>query len=454
MDFLEVANCLSDIQATGSTLQKEVLLKKYGEEVEGFKEVLKFIYDPYFTTGLKQAKLDIGDGLDARGADMSVEEVMQYFRKYNTGTKADIALANGFILASTDVNWMWAAEGLVTKDLQIGVSVTTLNKVYGKGFIPKIGIMRGMLCPEHIIGSYIVTEKIDGNRRLIFTRETGVEVYTRSGKRDYGLVEIMEEAAQLPTGYVFDCECVAMGDFADNIALRQASASILNRGSKQKKTGVRALCFDVLPISDYNEGVSRLNALGRKALVAHLLGDEYSVNYLMEQFPKWAAALKGLTDMFKSTTLQHIKPLPVLGVVTSREEGVALAEPIWETGGEGVMLVNISSPYEVNPNPRKTLLKIKATTEYILPCIGVYGGDNKYAGMLGGIEVGYTVNGTTYKVGVGSGFADYQRAEYWEHPERIVGKPVEIECFGASTNAKGGYSLNCPIFKRVVGAVD
>lgn len=450
MDFQKVADCLSVIQATGSTLQKEALLRRF-EGVPGFTDVLKYIYDPYFTTGLKQAKLD-----NAAFASQcyTAEEVMSYLRKNNTGTMADAEVANGFIFASEDANWQWAATGVVTKDLQIGVSVTTLNKVYGKGFIPKIGIMRGMLCPEKISGEYLATEKIDGNRRLIFTRETGVEVYTRSGKRDLGLVEIMEEAKQLPIGFVFDCECVAMGDFADNIALRQASASILNRGSRQTKTGVQALCFDVLPIKDYDEGLSKLNALGRKALVAHLLGDKASVDRLIELFPRWANPLKGLVSMFESTTLKHIKPLPILGVVTSREEGFKLAEPIWETGGEGVMLVDVTSPYEVNPNPRKTLLKIKATIEYKLPCVGVYEGDNKYAGMLGGIEVGYTVNGTTYRVGVGSGFADYQRAEYWAHPERIVGKLVEIECFGASTNAKGGYSLNCPIFKRVVGDVD
>lgn len=450
MDFQKVADCLSVIQATGSTLQKEALLRRF-EGVPGFTDVLKYIYDPYFTTGLKQAKLD-----NAAFASQcyTAEEVMSYLRKNNTGTMADAEVANGFIFASEDANWQWAATGVVTKDLQIGVSVTTLNKVYGKGFIPKIGIMRGMLCPEKISGEYLATEKIDGNRRLIFTRETGVEVYTRSGKRDLGLVEIMEEAKQLPIGYVFDCECVAMGDFADNIALRQASASILNRGSKSKKTGVQALCFDVLPITEYNEGKSRLSALARKALVAKLLGDMQSVAFLLGNFTSIANSLEAFVNKFPSVTLQHIKPLPILGVVHSTEEGFKLAEPIWETGGEGVMLVDVTSPYEVNPNPRKTLLKIKATIEYKLPCVGVYEGDNKYAGMLGGIEVGYTVNGTTYRVGVGSGFADYQRAEYWAHPERIVGKPVEIECFGASTNAKGGYSLNCPIFKRVVGDVD
>lgn len=97
MDFQVVADCLSNIQATGSTLQKEALLRRYAD-VDGFKDVLKFIYDPYFTTGLKQAKLDIGDGIDANAARMSTDEIMQYFREHNTGTKADIAMANGFIL--------------------------------------------------------------------------------------------------------------------------------------------------------------------------------------------------------------------------------------------------------------------------------------------------------------------------------------------------------------------
>lgn len=450
MDFQVVADCLSLIQMTGSTLQKEALLRKY-ERIEGFKDVLKYIYDPYFTTGLKQAKLD-NAGIDT--VEYTAEEVMNYLRRNNTGTMADAEVANSFIHTCEDDNWNWAATGLVTKDLQIGVSVTTLNKVYGKGFIPKIGIMRGMLCPDDVYSMYIATEKIDGNRRLIFTRETGVEVYTRSGKRDYGLVEIMEEAKQLPVGFVFDCECVAMGDFSDNITLRQASASILNRGSKSKKTGVMALCFDVLPIKEYDTGKSNLNAVARKALVARLLGDAESIQALMQHFVDWAPSIDALVSKYPSVTLQHIKPLPVLGIVNTKPEAVELAKPIWETGGEGVMLVEYSSPYEVNPNPRRTLLKIKATTEYTLPCLGVYEGSNKYTGMLGGIEVGYTVDGTTYRVGVGSGFADYQRMEYWQHPERIVGKLVEIDSFGQSVNASGGVSLNCPIFKRVVGDKD
>lgn len=148
IDFQQVADCLAAIQQTGATSTKEMMLKRYGETVPGFKEVLKFIYDPYFTTGIKEAKLNNAYVSDTY-REVTVEEIMDYLRMYNTGTLQDCQYALEFIYQEDDPNWQWAAEGLVTKDLQIGVSVTTLNKVYGKSFIPKIGIMRGMLCPEN-----------------------------------------------------------------------------------------------------------------------------------------------------------------------------------------------------------------------------------------------------------------------------------------------------------------
>ena len=202
---------------------------------------------------------------------MSAEELMEYLSINTTGTDYDATIANAFIYQSDDDIWQWAATGLVTKDLQIGVSITTLNKVYGNGFIPKIGIMRGTLCPSNISSIYLATEKIDGNRRLIMTKPTGIEIYTRSGKRDYGLVEIEEQASALPVGFVFDTECIAVGDFADNIELRQASASILN--SRGKRSGVKALCFDVIPQEEYDKSISKMGALGRKATLAALFGD-------------------------------------------------------------------------------------------------------------------------------------------------------------------------------------
>lgn len=467
MDFQKVANALYDISQTSGKLAKEAMLRKYGKEVEGFKEVLQYIYDPYFTTGLKEAKLNNAEILYEQ---ITVEEIMEYLKKNNTGSYDAAVMANSFIYNNFDADnsyeamtWEWAAKGLVTKDLQIGASVTMLNNVYGSSFILKIGIMRGMLCPHNWHGYGITTEKIDGNRRLFFNTADGVKTYTRSGKPDTGLTEIEAEIHDhLPIGYVYDCECIAEGDYGDNIMLRQASASILNRRNQQRR-GVRALCFDMLPIEQYVAGKSKINALGRKTMLAAITGDKASGDKLVAFATERDEALKrrggqsklgpSVAALFENfycqcnANLEHFKSLPILGIAMTYEEGVTLAKPIWDVKGEGVMLVEWQSPYEVNPNPRKTLLKIKMLKEYTAKCIGVYEGDNKYVGMLGGITVDWDGN----IFGVGTGFTDYDRELLWNEPERIVGKDVELDSFGESTNKQGGRALNCPVFKRIVG---
>lgn len=458
MDFLKVAYALNDIAQTPGKIAKETLLRTYAKSVDGFTDVLKFIYDPYFTTGLKQAKLDRAD---IHYEQRSAEEIMDYLRANSTGSDVDAMLANAFIYSVEDPTWEWAATGLVTKDLQIGISVTTLNNVFGKNFIPKIGIMRGMLCPHDWEGYGIATEKIDGNRRLFFNTASGVKTYTRSGKPDTGLTEIEAEIhAHLPVGFVFDCECIAEGDFGDNIELRQASASVLNKRNQQRR-GVRALCFDVLKIEEYEQGRSKYSALARKTLLAAMMGDDSSVDVLQAFAIKLdnefeakgkpshlANSVNALRHCYPTSHIfEHIRPLPILGIAASYDEGVELAKPIWDVKGEGVMLVEWQSAYEVNPNPRKTLLKIKMLKEYTAKCIGVYEGDNKYTGMLGGITVDWEGN----VFGVGTGFTDYDRQLLWDDPDRIVGKLVELDSFGESVNKQGGHALNCPVFKRIVG---
>ena len=454
-DIYEIADVLRNIQSNGSKLTKEYLLRE-NAEMEGFKEILHYIYDPYFTTGIGTKKLD---KVWPANNIMMPEEIMKYLKENCTGTDYDASLAAGFVYGYSDnEDVMWLAQAIVTKDLQIGVSVTTLNKVFGKDFIPRVGIMRGMHCPENARGIYIATEKIDGNRRLIMNKPNGPEIHTRSGLRDYGLTEIEEQACELPIGFVYDTECIAVGDYADSIELRQASASILN--SKGKRTGVKACAFDMLRQVDYEEGKSSSAAVSRKAMLAGLFGDRASHDIMHQYFmeankPLVANSINAVFHMFKPVRLPNIMALPILGIAHNKAEAVKLAESIWETGGEGIMLVDYMSAYEVNPNPRSTLLKIKATKEYKLLCTGVYEGDNKYTDMLGGVSIDYRASdGKIYSVDCGSGFPDYKRVQYWNDPSLIIGKMLEIESFGESRNAKGMLSLNCPIFKRIVGEED
>ncbi len=455
MDFEAVAQKLHSIAITSSTSTKEDLLCRFQVD-EDFVKVLKFIYNPYITTGLKDAKLESA-GIARIPTNPSAEYIMRYLTANNTGTLAAAEIANAFITSQATGISTWAAIGLVTKSLKIGVSATTINKVYGKGTIPIIGIMRGMHATEdNVHGAYIATEKIDGNRRIIMNKPTGVEIYTRSGRRDTGLVEIEKEVSRmLPKGFVYDTELAAIGNFADSIALRQASASIANRRG-QKRGGVRAMVFDMLPQEEYDQGISKVSAIGRKLSIATLFNDTQGIRKVAAFYQTGTLELLEAFKrvVFEPVETRYVVGLPIIAIINTYQQAIAAAQPIWDTGGEGLMLVEWSSPYEVNPNPRKTLLKIKATKEYIVRCIDLFEGSGRNEGTLGSIYCKFEHNGETCLVSVGSGFADYQRDMYWNEPDLIVGHDVEIESFGLSVNAAGQTSLNCPIFKRVVGDND
>ena len=199
--------------------------------------------------------------------------------------------------------------------------------------------------------------------------------------------------------------------------------------------------FDMVPVDDFYAGRCDIPAKERKIRLAATLMDD-SLSLIDED---WAMRIQAF-GIHKE--LEHIASVPILGVVNSLEQASDIVEAIWARGGEGIMLNTTTGPYEVKRS--KQLLKVKHTEEYVLPIVGFMEGTNKYEDSLGALVVDYKGN----HVGVGSGFTDHQRQYIWNHQNQYVGKLIEVETFGESTNANGGISLNCPIFKRFAGEVE
>jgi len=452
----EAAKVVSLIQRTSSYNDKQYLLKK-NENVPGLKEILRFIYDPYNKTGISKAKLNKALAVaESRGpyvmgeeAFISYSEAIKYFKSHNTGTDYDLAMAARFIncTKATYSDNLFAeelAKAIVTQDLQIGVTAKTLNAVYGKHFIPTVGCMLGTKIadvPAHKIKwPCVVTEKLDGIRRILI-KENGVcRLFSRSGHEDTGLVDIMAEASCLPDNRVYDGELLALGTFKDSVALRQATNSLAS--TKGIKHGLTYNVFDMLPLEDFYNGASEDNALVRKILLGATLMDNSIQNLGLDEWPKYIASY----GVHKN--LQFIRPVPILGFVKNMSEVEPIVAEIWARGGEGVMLNCAEAPYELKRS--RSLLKVKHTEEYTLEVVDLVEGTNKYEDMLGALVVIYNGN----KVGVGSGLSDAQRIEIWENPESYIGKFIEIDTFGESINQQGTRSLNCPIFKRFVGEVE
>lgn len=451
--MIEVAKVIDLVSRTSGYNDKQYLLKK-NERVTGLKDILKFIYDPYTRTGISKAKLAKALKLaEARGPYVmgnepfiSYGEMIQYLKTHTTGNDADLAMAARFINC-TKAMYPGAeelAKAIVTQELKIGVTATTLNTVYGKDFIPKIGCMLGTLYgdvgPEKTKWPCIVTEKLDGIRRIL-VKENGVcRCYSRSGHEDTGLVEIMADAKYLPNNTVYDGELLAAGTFKDCIAQRQATNSIAN--SKGDKTGLTFNVFDMIPLDEFRAGISHDKALVRKITLGATLMDESIQHLEPERWPMLIQAF-GIHHELKA-----IRPVPILGLVKSMADVEPIVNEIWARGGEGVMLNTVNGKYEIKRS--KELLKVKHTEEHILTVVDILEGTGKFENMMGALVVDY--NGTM--LGVGSGFNDAQRQAIWDAPEKYIGRQIEIDTFGESTNALGVKSLNCPIFKRFVGEVE
>lgn len=451
--MIKVAKVIDLISRTSGYNDKQYLLKK-NEQVPGLKEILKFIYDPYTRTGISKAKLAKALKIaEARGPYVmgnepfiSYTEMIQYLKTHTTGNDSDLAMAARFINCSKA---MWPeteelAKAIVTQELKIGVTATTLNTVYGKDFIPKIGCMLGTLYgdvgPEKTKWPCIVTEKLDGIRRIL-VKENGVcRCYSRSGHEDTGLVEIMADAKYLPNNTVYDGELLAAGTFKDCIAQRQATNSIAN--SKGAKTGLTFNVFDMIPLDEFRAGISKDSALVRKITLGATLMDESIQHLEPERWPMLIQAF-GIHRELKA-----IRPVPILGLVKCMADVEPIVGGIWARGGEGVMLNSSTGKYEIKRS--KELLKVKHTEEHVLEVTDILEGTGKFENMMGALVVTYKGN----KLGVGSGFNDAQRLEIWNNPDKYIGRKIEIDTFGESTNALGEVSLNCPIFKRFVGEVE
>lgn len=447
--MIEVAEIINLIANTSGYNDKQYLLKK-NEHVTGLKETLKFIYDPYTRTGISKAKLakalKIASNLPDTTQAISSSQMIDYLKSHTTGNDSDIAMAARFIncTKAQHPEAEELAKAIVTQNLKIGLTATTLNAVYGKDFIPKVGCMLGTLYgevgPEKTRWPCIVTEKLDGIRRILI-KENGVcRCYSRSGHEDTGLVEIIADAKFLPNNAVYDGELLAAGTFKDCIAQRQATNSIAN--SKGTKTGLTFNVFDMMPVDDFKLGISHDSALLRKITLGATLMDESIQLLAAEKWPMLIQAF-GIHQELKA-----IRSVPILGLVQGMGEVEPLVNAIWDRGGEGVMLNTALGKYEIKRS--KDLLKVKHTEEYTLEVTDILEGSGKFEGMTGALVVSYKEN----KLGVGSGLNHAQRVEIWNNPDKYIGRSIEIDTFGESTNALGETSLNCPIFKRFVGELE
>ncbi len=409
------------LQGTSGRNEKiKILQSAKGDEL--WTEVLKFLFDPMVVTGISDAKLSkIVAPMTHRHYDLL--GMLDYLRENNTGRDVDISVVHDTI-SSYPEHREWIGQ-LVTKSLKLGVDVSTINKVYGKGFIKVFAVMLAESFadyPNYLDGKkFIVTQKLDGLRCVAFVHNNGeAEFFTRNGQTYDQVPDVAADLLKIPARDVaYDGELIAVSNSTDcNEVFRETSSVARKDGVK---TGLIYHVFDRVPLADFLDGYSAEPCIDRK----RSLNTDIEYNRLT-----WVSAVRMLYVGYDQDQINELVKFA--------------AEKKWE----GLMLNDCEAPYKAKRV--RDLLKVKKFKTVDVRVTGVYEGTGDNVGRLGGINTEFEIDGVMHKSNCGSGFSHRQREEYWEDPSKLIGKIVELKCFEVSTNRDGSRSLRFPVWLDII----
>ena len=407
--------------ATSSRLEKEAILKQY-QENSAVKGVLDFLFNPFIVTGISKKKL-------AKTVNATVQEcadlpaLLAYFTVHNTGRDEDIAVLQQFTSGLSDKQTE-LVEGIIKKDLTLGASEKTLNKVFGKDFIPSFNVMLAEKYAENtefVVGKrFVITEKFDGVRCMLIFNEAGEPTFfSRAGKSFDDMVELADEVRHLDPNMVYDGELLlGVEQPIDSANLYRMTVKVTN--SDGVKKGLIYNIFDCLTKQDLITGESSTPCETRKTE----LGKE-----------------------LRKIKQPHLKEVPILYAGEDVTQIDKICDEYTNMGREGVMVNIADAPYECKRS--KNLLKVKRFNTADVRVLDWEEGSGANQGKLGAVIVEFMApDGKKYTCKVGSGFEKEEREEYFAHPEKIVGHIIEIGYFELSQNQNDdGYSLRFPTFK-------
>lgn len=419
--FAEVVN---QLQATTGRKEKESILTQYKND-SGVKTIFRYVYDPYIILGLSKKSLLKEVPVEAQEVPTDIIELLKYLREHNTGRHVDIAYVQAFINCNLEHKDL--ILDIISKDLRTGVQPTTLNKVFGDGFIRSFGVQlaqRYFESPEKFLPEgtpFILSQKLDGVRCVIIKDYNGnVEFFTRQGQPIEDLVELAEEAKCLSSGYVYDGELLLDKDVKESKDLYRETVKVVN--SDREKRGVIFNCFDSIEYNSFTSGCDDRPTYLRKEFVHKLL---------------------------QSPNFHHIKEVPNLYVGMNQAEITTWLDKITSEGGEGVMINIANAPYECKRS--RYLLKVKKFNCADVKVLSLEEGTGANKGRLGAVQVEFLgPDNKPYTCRVGSGFEQSEREYFWKNPDQLQGKIIEIKYFEISNNQENdNYSLRFPTFKSV-----
>jgi len=344
--------------------------------------------------------------------------------------------------ASNATQWDGWYRRILLKDMKAKFSENSVNTVvYGDwikkkwvaGIAPQYRIPE-FVCqlataidehPEKLVGRLRIESKLDGARVLTIVYPNGtVKQYSRNGKE---LLNFRHTADQLSTiakhlkePMVFDSEIMS-GAFQD--LMKQ-----MHRTSTAPLKDAILNMFDMLPLSEFKAGMSKLGQEKRSAELEALY------NKYMTKLPNIAILDYEVVD-FDTTE--------------GRDRFEEINRSALDAGFEGVMLKNLAAEYETWRGFNWMKRKPVVTVDLKIVGFDMGKAEKKFADTLGALVCEGYEGKKHICVNVSNVGSEAQRNKFWKNRKQLLGQIVEIECDAISKSENSStYSLRFPRFKR------
>lgn len=438
--MMKVYDILQALSATSSRTAKEQILKDNIDNLL-FKDVVSMALDPFTNFYIKKIPSYTPHNCPDE-VTYSLESIVR-LRLYPlvhrkvTGHAA-IAYLSDILSRCETTEDAYVVERIIQGDLKCGVSVSTINKVFGSGFIFEYPVMLCEKFSKKLVDKLPwetgvrVDLKEDGMRVNVHVEDGKVTLRGRSGRpiEVHGVFD--EQAIELATvvmtdgsprtvlDAVFDGELLAV-DSEGELLPRKASNGLCNKAikgtiSKAEAARLRISLWDVIPSDKLRTGFLSAELRDREEV-------------LRQQFTRLSSITQ--KPKFRLTPYQY---------VNSYEAALEIFNNFLLEGREGVILKNPSAPWEDKRS--QYFIKMKAEKVCELRVVGVVEGEGKYAGMLGALTCATECG--KLKTNVGSGFSDSQRKKEW-----LVGSIIEVKYNEIIHDKSGAYSLFLPIYHGI-----
>ncbi len=419
---------IAELESNNSRLFKEDVIAR--ESLAGNTELFRGFraaYDAMITFGVRKVEEKKGDGKGIT-SEAFWDVARQLSERKLTGNAA-LTAVNHLRMNAREDEWNYWYRRILIKDMRCGTSDSTVNKhADPKYHVPVFECQLAHDGAKHeskVSGSKLIEVKLDGVRVITVVYPSGqVDQYSRNGKELVNFEEVKRQIAKHAVFFkepmVLDGEIMS-GKFQD--LMKQ-----IHRKSDAKADDAVLNLFDILPLSEFQEGISTKTQHQRSSQLRAWFTP------IAEHMPNVSVLGQELVD---------------LDTIQGRERFKMINTQAIAGGYEGIMIKDPDALYECKRSV--SWLKQKPYIEVSLGVVAVEEGTGRNVGKLGALVCEGEDDDKWIRVNVGSGFTDSDRDAFWVGRDTVVGQIVEVRADAVTQNQDGSYSLRFPRFLRFRG---